>query len=95
MKKNVIAFSLMVFMAVGIAVTFVIGNRDVSSVNQNNTTQEIPSNDDDNKQVVAEDITATLAVCGDIMSHMPQTNDAWSITENKYDYSTMISGAAE
>lgn len=95
MKKNVIAFSLMVFMAVGIAITFVIGNRDVSSLNQDNTTQEIPSNDDDNKQVVAEDITATLAVCGDIMSHMPQTNDAWSITENKYDYSTMISGATE
>ena len=95
MKKNVIAVSLMIFMAVGIPMTFVIGNRDVSSLNQNNTTQEIPSNDDDNKQVVAEDITATLAVCGDIMSHMPQTNDAWSITENKYDYSTMISGAAE
>lgn len=95
MKKNVIAFSLMVFMAVGIAITFVIGNRDVSSLNQDNTTQEIPSNDDDNKQVVAEDITATLAVCGDIMSHMPQTNDAWSITENKYGYSTMISGATE
>lgn len=38
-----------------------------------------------------EPITATLAVCGDIMSHMPQTNDAWNGAY--YDYSMMTAGA--
>ncbi len=40
-----------------------------------------------------EPFTATLAVCGDIMSHMPQTRDAWSDTLGAYDYTTMLSGA--
>lgn len=40
-----------------------------------------------------EPITATLAVCGDTMSHMPQTRDAWDDAQGKYDYSVMLSGA--
>lgn len=40
-----------------------------------------------------EPIVSTLAVCGDIMSHMTQTRDAWDAAAGKYDYSTMISGA--
>lgn len=35
--------------------------------------------------------TATLAVCGDAMSHMPITNDAWD--GEKYDYVRVMSGA--
>ncbi|MDE6932181.1 MAG: CapA family protein [Oscillospiraceae bacterium] len=35
--------------------------------------------------------TATLAVCGDAMSHMPVTNDAWN--GEKYDYVRVMSGA--
>lgn len=35
--------------------------------------------------------TATLAVCGDAMSHMPVTNDAWD--GEKYDYVRVMSGA--
>ncbi len=38
-----------------------------------------------------EPVVATLAVCGDTMSHMPQTRDAWD--GEKYDYSAMLSGA--
>lgn len=43
----------------------------------------------------AEPVTATLAVVGDIMSHMPQTNDAWDETQGKYDYTPMLAGARE
>lgn len=42
-----------------------------------------------------EPIVSTLAVCGDIMSHMSQTQDAWDNAAGRYDYSTMISGARE
>ena len=35
--------------------------------------------------------TATLAVCGDAMSHMPVTNDAWD--GEKYDYVRVMNGA--
>ena len=31
--------------------------------------------DGDTQSQAQQDITATLAVCGDIMSHLPQTND--------------------
>ncbi|MGM9612822.1 MAG: CapA family protein [Butyricicoccus sp.] len=40
-----------------------------------------------------EPVVATLAVCGDTMSHMPQTRDAWDDAQGKYDYSVMLSGA--
>ncbi len=33
-----------------------------------------------------EPITATLAVCGDIMSHSPQTNDAYNAATDTYSY---------
>ena len=31
-------------------------------------------------------ITATLAVCGDVMSHSPQTNDAYDAATDTYSY---------
>ena len=31
-------------------------------------------------------IVATLAVCGDIMSHTPQTNDAYNASTDSYSY---------
>ena len=37
---------------------------------------------------------ATLAVCGDIMSHMPVTNDAWDEGQGGYDYSPIFAQAA-
>ena len=37
---------------------------------------------------------ATLAVCGDIMSHMPVTNDAWDEGQGAYDYSPIFAQAA-
>ncbi len=38
-----------------------------------------------------EPTTATLAVCGDAMSHMPVTNDAWN--GERYDYARIMAGA--
>lgn len=40
-----------------------------------------------------EPITATLAVCGDIMSHMPVTNDAWDAERGFYDYGRIMAAA--
>ncbi len=37
-----------------------------------------------------EPITATLTVGGDIMSHMPQTNDAYNSETGTYDYTPML-----
>lgn len=36
---------------------------------------------------------ATLALCGDVMGHMPVTNDAWDEVAGKYDYTPIMGGA--
>lgn len=41
-----------------------------------------------------EPIRATLAVCGDVMSHMPVTRDAWDAAAERYDYTPILAGAA-
>lgn len=48
---------------------------DGQSAQQEQASQEVPA-----------PITATLAVCGDIMSHSPQTNDAYDATTDTYSY---------
>lgn len=54
--------------------------------------EEIPSlPEEPPKPVPPEPTVATLAVCGDAMSHMPITNDAWN-GEN-YDYVRVMNGA--
>lgn len=40
--------------------------------------------------VVQPNIVSTLAVCGDAMSHMPQTRDAYDSQAGAYDYKPMI-----
>lgn len=40
-----------------------------------------------------EPTVATLAVCGDAMSHMPIVNDAWDASLEKYDYARIMAGA--
>lgn len=40
-----------------------------------------------------EPTIATLAVCGDAMSHMPVTDDAWDAAQGKYDYARIMAGA--
>lgn len=40
--------------------------------------------------VVQPNIVSTLAVCGDAMSHMPQTRDAYDSQAGVYDYKPMI-----
>lgn len=45
--------------------------------------------------VEPEPIVSTLAVCGDIMSHMSQTQDAWDAAQGRYDYGVMIRGARD
>ncbi|MBR3560085.1 MAG: CapA family protein [Oscillospiraceae bacterium] len=37
-----------------------------------------------------EPTVATLAVCGDVMSHMPVTNDAWDAATETYDYRPIL-----
>lgn len=39
-------------------------------------------------------VTATLAVCGDAMSHMPQTRDAYDSASGAYNYVPMIEAVA-
>jgi poly-gamma-glutamate capsule biosynthesis protein CapA/YwtB (metallophosphatase superfamily) len=39
---------------------------------------------------VPSSTVATLAVCGDVMSHMPQTNDAYDPKTGNYDYSECL-----
>ena len=41
-----------------------------------------------------EPTVATLAVCGDVMSHMPVTNDAWEEEQGAYDYGPIFAQAA-
>lgn len=36
---------------------------------------------------------STLVVCGDVMSHMPVTNDAWDEAAQKYDYGPIMADA--
>lgn len=53
----------------------------VSPDNQGNSLQaQAPSPE------FPEPITATLAVCGDVMSHTPQTNDAYDAATDTYSY---------
>lgn len=40
-----------------------------------------------------EPIVSTLVVCGDTMSHMPVTNDAWNETTGVYEYSRIMAAA--
>lgn len=43
--------------------------------------------------VEPEPIVSTLVVCGDTMSHMPVTNDAWDETTGVYEYSRIMAAA--
>lgn len=45
-----------------------------------------PEDQGQQQTVIQEPITATLAVCGDIMSHSPQTNDAYNASTDSYSY---------
>ena len=37
--------------------------------------------------------TATLAVCGDVMTHLPLTNDAWDEEQQRYDFLRIMEAA--
>lgn len=41
-----------------------------------------------------EPIVSTLAVCGDVMTHLPLTRDAWDETQQRYDYGRIMAAAA-
>ncbi len=45
-----------------------------------------PDTHENQNDDVPAPITATLAVCGDMMSHSPQTNDAYNAATNTYSY---------
>lgn len=84
MKKLLV---LSVFMILLCALLVFLGLRQetpadpASSDNQGNLLQSQPSTPE-----FPEPITATLAVCGDVMSHTPQTNDAYDAATDTYSY---------
>ena len=41
-----------------------------------------------------EPTVATLAVCGDVMSHLPVVEDAWDQEAGRYDYGRIMAAAA-
>lgn len=94
MKKIIISILVMLVMFCCIGVTYFIGVKNFDNTNTDNTLQNNIVQQKDEPKYQPQDITATLTVCGDIMSHMPQTNDAWNITQNKYDYSPMLQDAS-
>lgn len=53
--------------------------------------EEVPAEPQEPEQ--PEPIVATLAVCGDVMSHMPVTNDAWHAKKERYEYSRIMAAA--
>jgi poly-gamma-glutamate synthesis protein (capsule biosynthesis protein) len=53
---------------------------------QSQETNQTQSDQDDTAAEPEAPITATLAVCGDIMSHTPQTNDAYDAATDSYSY---------
>lgn len=54
------------------------------------TQADAPEPPEATEPVVQPDIVSTLAVCGDAMSHMPQTRDAYDSETGTYDYKPMI-----
>lgn len=84
MKKLLV---LSIFMILLCALLVFLGLRQetpadpASSDNQGNLLQSQPSTPE-----FPEPITATLAVCGDVMSHTPQTNDAYDAATDTYSY---------
>lgn len=54
------------------------------------TQADAPESPQATQPVVQPDIVSTLSVCGDAMSHMPQTRDAYDSQSGTYDYKPMI-----
>lgn len=62
-------------------------------VTEPETSDESQVSDEEAAPAPPEPTVATLAVCGDIMSHMPLTNDAWVEEEQTYDFTRTFSDA--
>lgn len=54
---------------------------------------EEPQPEEEQKPETPEPVASTLVVCGDVMSHMPVTNDAWDADREVYDYSRIMAAA--
>lgn len=93
MKKRIISILVMIAMFCCIGITYFVGMKKFDNNTLQNKVTQTQHQSKDEPQDEPQDITSTLTVCGDIMSHMPQTNDAWDIKQNKYDYSPMIKDA--
>lgn len=85
-RTLIVAALVMVLLCVGL---IFLGlrheNADGGSPGQSQTTDGQTA-DGDTQSQAQQDITATLAVCGDIMSHLPQTNDAYDAATDTYSY---------
>ena len=53
----------------------------------------VPEVAEPEEPALPEPTVASLAVCGDVMSHMPVTNDAWDAEQNIYDYTPIMAAA--
>lgn len=60
-----------------------------------NTASSLPSTQSQPAPAIPEPTVAHLMVAGDIMSHMPITNDAYVAQEDRYDYGHMLQFAAD
>ncbi len=66
------------------ALLILLGNRQEHTADSSPGSQS--SAGETEEQEVPPPVTATLAVCGDIMSHTPQTNDAYDAATDSYSY---------
>lgn len=55
--------------------------------------EQTPSQEPEPEPEPPAPTVATLAVCGDAMSHLPLTNDAWSDALGRYDYYRVMAAA--
>ena len=80
MRKKTYLLAALIVAALCV-VLIVLGVRHSAALPTGGEGGEAPSQEE-----TAAPITATLAVCGDIMSHSPQTNDAYDAATDTYSY---------
>lgn len=80
MRKKTYLLAALIVAALCV-VLIVLGVRHSAALPTGGEGGENPSQEE-----TAAPITATLAVCGDIMSHSPQTNDAYNAATDTYSY---------
>jgi len=92
--KKSIAMLLLILLLMGCAAEESVENRSESAVDTQVTEparKEEPEPEPEPEP--PEPVVSTLAVCGDVMSHMPLTNDVYDPASQSYDYTRVLAGA--